>query len=129
MSRMTDPTGLRDLDRAVAEAKGLRVEAFCCDNCGPIITDNGGLLAGHPLPRYSTDWAAAGPLLEEMRDSTPTLTIGDYSCNVGFSENAEGVFVNGEAGGATGPEAIARAYVAWKAATVSPTTEPSQAAR
>lgn len=79
------------------------------------------------MPHYSTDWAAAGPLLEEMA-SGPDATVDlerlssgmahagvhgpGWVCSAFDWEKTDDLW----AFGVTGPEAIARAYVAWKAA-------------
>ncbi len=120
---MDELTG-RELDRAVAEAKGWRVagpewEFGTCDAEHWLNEDGAyqgceGSAEGSHIPLYSTDWAAAGPLLEEMaaRGKDPSLDCdaGFWVC-IAFDDELRGY-------GKSAPEAIARAYVAWRAATV-----------
>lgn len=92
----------RELDRAIAEAKGEQPCGYeTCNRC-----------ASYP-PHYSTDWREAGPLLEEMReDGIWTVLLEadvDYTVN---HAKFEGNVGNAD----TGPEAIARAYLAWRQA-------------
>ena len=66
-------------------------------------------LGGRPLPRdYCHDWAACGPLLEEI--------AGDQTLGVGICHYGEWeVEITGATlGGETLPEAVARAWLQWK---------------
>lgn len=105
---MTELTG-RDLDWAVAEAKELRVEEAYGSiyAVGVVPGDFGSNIRAFELPHYSTDWAAAGPLLEEMAAAHEHDRWLAERCLQG-----EVIYILDHT-----PLHIARAYVAWKAAT------------
>ena len=127
----------RELDAKVAQSKGL----VACDGWRPINMGAAGgpcLLAdcnhepgtcystteigagigggkiGGPL-RYSTDWSAAGELLEEMAAACTHNEMlwltneGHWAC-----EFTVGNLCVADEKGETGPHAIALAYLAWK---------------
>lgn len=109
---MTTPDALRDLDRRIAEAKGLKPWDGP-DGLSVIVYAANGDAEFAPSPAYTTSWQHAGPLMEEMAaDRDCTILIGEPGFGLYYRDGLDLVYHFGS----FSPEAVCRAWLVWREA-------------